>query len=68
MAKKQEILRRSAELFGRKKLAERLKIPETLLEAWMSGDATMPDGQLIRLAELLVELADPGRTQGPAGG
>jgi len=58
---KQQLLRRSAELIGKKKLAERLRISETLLEAWMHGDSTMPDGQLLRLTEVLVELAGPAR-------
>jgi len=58
---KQQLLRRSANLVGKKKLAERMRIPEKLLEAWMRGDTTMPDGKLLRLTEILVELAGPVR-------
>ena len=68
MANKQELLRRSAELIGKSTLAKRFRIPETLLDAWIRGDSNMPDAQLLRLAELLVELADPGRAREPVAG
>jgi len=38
---------------GRDELAQRLNVPPTLLEAWMRGDATMPDGKLMELARAL---------------
>ena len=57
---KQDLLRRSADLVGKTTLEERLRIPEARLEAWMRGDSTMPDGQLLRLAEILADASRPG--------
>jgi len=57
---KQDLLRRSADLVGKTRLAERLRISEARLEAWMRGDSTMPDGQLLRLAEILADASRPG--------
>lgn len=59
VTKKQEILRRAEELMGRDFLAKRLNIPQSMLEAWLRGDVTMPDGKLLDLAAALAELADP---------
>jgi hypothetical protein len=55
---KQHLLQRSADLVGRKELAERLGIGEELLDSWIRGDVTMPDGQLLRLSGALISLAD----------
>jgi hypothetical protein len=55
---KQRLLQQAAGLFGRKALAEGLNVSEALLDAWIKGDATMPDGQLLRLAQALVRLAE----------
>ena len=56
--RKQVILKKAAELFGgREKLARHLGIPVHLLEAWISGDVTMPDGKLFALAKELDALA-----------
>ena len=55
---KQNLLRMAAARIGRAELAQRLKIPESLLEAWMSGHASMPDRKLLLLAELLDKLGD----------
>ena len=57
--KKQDLLRRAVQLFGKRELAARLHIPETLLDAWVRGDVTMPDGQLLTLAAVLDKLAKP---------
>lgn len=57
--KKQDLLRRAVQLFGKRELAAHLHIPETLLEAWIRGDVTMPDGQLMALATVLDNLAKP---------
>ena len=56
---KQHLLQRSVALMGHKELAGRLAISPSLLEAWIRGDSTMPDGQLLRLAEILDKLARP---------
>ena len=57
--KKVDILRRAEALLGRERLAKRLGVPLSLLENWMRGDVTMPDGKLLELAAALVELAKP---------
>lgn len=59
LSKKHQILRRAQELIGREQLAKRLGISESLLDAWIRGDVTMPDGKLLDLAAALVELAGP---------
>lgn len=56
---KQHLLQRSVALMGHKELAERLGISPSQLEAWIRGDSTMPDGHLLRLAEILDKLARP---------
>jgi hypothetical protein len=56
---KQQILRRAEDLLGRDKLAKRLCIPESMLDAWIRGDTTIPDGKLLDLAAALVEFAQP---------
>ena len=55
---KQNLLRMATARIGRTELARRLKIPESLLDAWMSGHASMPDRKLLLLAELLDQLGD----------
>ncbi|HEX6528362.1 MAG TPA: hypothetical protein VF004_00995 [Burkholderiales bacterium] len=56
--KKQAILKKAAELFGgREHLARHLGISLSLLDGWLKGDATMPDGMLFALAKKLDALA-----------
>ena len=50
---KQELLQRAVELMGREELARRLKVPGHLLDAWLQGQASMPDGKLMMLAVIL---------------
>ena len=57
--RKQRLLKSAADLIGRDALAARLKVAESLLEAWINGHATLPDRKLIALAEVLDDLADP---------
>jgi DNA-binding transcriptional regulator YdaS (Cro superfamily) len=59
---KQALVRRCADLVGRKQLAARLEISEQMLDAWISGDVTMPDGQLLPLATTLNQLANQERS------
>jgi hypothetical protein len=58
-ATRQRLLCRAAELLGAVELAELLNVSPALLEAWISGHASMPDQKLALLAELLDELAVP---------
>ena len=58
---KQELLRRAATLVGVEQLATALKVQPSLLEAWMTGRAAMPDRKLIVLAEFLDGISQPSR-------
>lgn len=58
---KRELLNRAAKLLDVINLARRLNVPSTLLETWMCGDATMPDGKLMDLARLLDRLSREDR-------
>src|SRR5688500_18238196 len=56
---KQTLLLRAAKLLhGKKKLAEALRVPEALLEAWMSGAVEMPDVKTPRLAAIVEKGGD----------
>lgn len=55
---KHELLRRAANLIGEAELAIALKIPLSLLGAWMNGHASIPDRKLIALIDILDEVAD----------
>jgi hypothetical protein len=52
---RQDIARRAAELIGKEELAVRLKVAQSLLDAWIGGHATMPDRMLMRLVDILNE-------------
>jgi hypothetical protein len=54
---KRNLLRRAADLIGREELAIRLKVPATLLDAWINGHATMPTRKLVLLAQILEDLS-----------
>ena len=55
------LLREATGLFGRKAIAEGLKISEATLDGWMIGSSEMPDTLLLALAHLLVKLAGEAR-------
>jgi hypothetical protein len=55
---KQNLLSMAAARLGRAELAKQLHVPESLLEAWIGGHASMPDRKLLLLAELLDKLGD----------
>ena len=53
---KQRLLQRAVKLTGQAELARLLKIPEALLDAWIQGLATMPDGKLLPLSDVLAKI------------
>lgn len=55
---KQNLLLMAAQRIGRNELAKQLNVPDSLLTAWMSGHASMPDRKLLLLAELIDKLGD----------
>jgi hypothetical protein len=55
------LLHEATDLFGRKVIAEGLKISAATLDGWMNGSSEMPDTSLIALAHLLVKLAGKDR-------
>jgi hypothetical protein len=58
---KQRILKDARDLFGGKVLAQELRVSEAVLDAWICGDATMPEGELLRLSQALIRLATAKR-------
>jgi hypothetical protein len=56
---KQTLLLRAATLLhGKEKLAKALRVPEALLDAWMSGAVEMPDVKMPRLSAILAKGGD----------
>jgi hypothetical protein len=58
-ARKQDLLRRAADLMGLDQLALGLKVSRSMLDAWISGRLSMPNRKLITLADLLEEVSNP---------
>ena len=58
------ILSDACALFGRKAVADAMNVTEVVVGGWLTGEGTIPDGQLLRLADALVKLAGPKTTQG----
>jgi hypothetical protein len=56
---KQELLRKVVQRIGLAEVAVALNSPPELVSAWMSGHASMPDRQLLALAEFLDNLGRP---------
>ena len=54
----QNLLRRAAARIGMRALAARMDVQESLLEAWMNGQATMPAKKILLLAGIIEELGD----------
>jgi len=52
-ATKRQIIERATKLLGQDELARRLNVASSLLDDWLRGDATMPDGKLMDLARVL---------------
>jgi hypothetical protein len=53
----QNMLRKAADLMGEEELAVALKVPRHLLQAWISGHASMPDRKLMMLIDALDKFA-----------
>jgi hypothetical protein len=58
---KQTLLLRAKLLHGNDKLAEALRVPEALLDAWMSGAVDMPEVKVPRLSAILNKAGDQTR-------
>ena len=54
---RRRLLRQAAELLGRVELAELLNVPAPLVDAWISGHASMPDRKFLFLTAMLDEIA-----------
>ena len=61
---KRLLLNRAVALFDGASLARRLNVPLTLLEAWIRGDVSMPDGKLMDLARVLDRISREERAAG----
>lgn len=56
---KQQLLRKAVELVGLAEVAAALKAQPSLVEAWMQGQASMPERKLLMLADYLDKLGRP---------
>lgn len=56
---KQELLRRAVDVAGLRDVARALTASPERVEAWMSGQAPMPDGKLLMLASFLERVGRP---------
>jgi hypothetical protein len=54
---RQVLLSKAADLVGRQKLARCLNISPALLDSWISGSGSMPDGKLMELALTMDKLS-----------
>ena len=59
--RQRRLLHKATDLFGRKAIAEGLKISNATLDGWMNGSSEMPNTMLLALAHLLVNLAEKDR-------
>jgi hypothetical protein len=57
-ATKQRLLSGAADLLGREELAQSLEVSADVLDAWICGRTSMPDGKLVVLAERLAKAVD----------
>lgn len=60
---KQELLRRAVDFAGLHDVARALAASPELVEAWMTGQPSMPDGKLLMLAAFLESQASPKRAE-----
>ncbi len=58
-ATKQQLLRKAVGLMGMEELAAGLSVPVNLVDAWITGKASMPDKTLLLLADLLDKFGRP---------
>ena len=61
MPRRRAIVERAEELLGRKRIADRLRVSETVVASWREGNGAPTGTQLMRLSELLAEYAVRGR-------
>jgi hypothetical protein len=58
-ASRQALLRKAVSLVGRDALARGLKVPMNVLDTWLTGNGSMPDGKLTALIAVLDEISNP---------
>ena len=51
------LIQDAAKLMGREELAKRLNVPESVVDDWIRGDATISDSGLLKLSEILEQWA-----------
>jgi transcriptional regulator with XRE-family HTH domain len=56
----QRLLHYAAERLGLQEVAARLKVSETVIQAWMQGGSDMPNIKRLALADLVHSLTRPG--------
>lgn len=58
---KLRILKEACDLFGTKLVAQEMKVSEALVDGWIRGEVTMPEEELLYLAQALIRLATARR-------
>jgi hypothetical protein len=56
---KQVLLEQAVARLGLAEVAKGINAPEHLVQAWMSGHATMPDRKLLDLTDMLDRISGP---------
>ena len=54
---KQDLIRRAVALAGIEEVSAALKAPPSLVDAWIKGEASMPDRKLLLLTDFLIKYA-----------
>ena len=54
----QILLSRTLDLITREELAKKLEVPVFLLDAWVKGEVTIPEGKIVMLADALNRYVD----------
>ena len=58
---RRRVLKEACDLFGAKVVAAEMRVSEAVVDAWVRGDATMPEDELLHLARALLSLASAKR-------
>ncbi|HET7366134.1 MAG TPA: hypothetical protein VFJ70_21370 [Burkholderiales bacterium] len=58
---KKRLLQYAMGRLGRKQLAERLRVPEKLVEEWLEGSADMTHNRALALADLVHQLTQANK-------
>ena len=58
---RRRVLKEACDLFGAKVVAAEMRVSEALIDEWIRGEVTMPEEELLYLAQALIRLATAKR-------